>query len=72
MKALKKLFLYKNWEELGNAWHSERYSVNDIEYTRTDAFIEKACEWLELNLSDRPKEDIKFWLEDFRQYMKGE
>lgn len=25
-------------------WHNKRLAVNDIEYTRTDAFIEKACD----------------------------
>jgi uncharacterized protein YcsI (UPF0317 family) len=48
-----------------------RTSDGDIEYTRTDAFINKACEWLECNLSDRTKEDIKFWIEDFVTFMKG-
>lgn len=42
------------------------------EYTRTDAFIKKASFWLECNLSDRPIEDRKFWVEDFVNYMKGE
>jgi len=45
----------------------------DIEYTRTDAFIEKACEWLEPVLKNYAGyyvgEDI---LEDFKDYMKGE
>ena len=55
-----------------------------IEYTRTDAFIEKACDWLDdLVLSDYV--DIKETsngtfvtfdqdklVKDFRKYMKGE
>lgn len=44
-----------------------------IEYTRTDAFIEKACEWLEPVLKNYAGyyvgEDI---LGDFKKYMKGE
>ena len=51
---------------------TEKEDSEDIEYIRTDAFIKKACFWLELNLGDRPKEDIKFWLEDFKNYMEGE
>lgn len=47
-------------------------SPTDIEYTRTDAFIKKASFWLECNLSDRPVEDRKFWVEDFVNYIKGE
>ena len=51
------------------------------EYTRTDAFIEKACEWL----SNMTIEDMDYkydgfdtsegWyrmIEDFRKYMEGE
>lgn len=53
----------------------------DIEYTRTDAFIEKAVDWL----SNMPIEDMEYkyddfdtsegWyrmIEDFKNYMKGE
>jgi hypothetical protein len=42
----------------------------DIEYTRTDAFIKKACEWLENNLQGIVGGSI--YIEDFRAYMKGE
>lgn len=46
---------------------------DSIEYTRTDAFIEKACEWLEPVLKNYAGHyagtDI---LGDFRKYMKGE
>ena len=50
-------------------------SQNYVEYTRTDAFVEKACEYLEpiifsMNLGDRQETD-KF-IEDFKNYMKGE
>ena len=53
--------------------YSKMESENEIEYTRTDAFIEKACEWLEPVLKNyagyyRGK-DI---LEDFKNYMEGE
>ena len=43
---------------------------DEVEYVRKDVFIEKACEWLDFCLKDRPKEDIKFWLEDFKKYME--
>ena len=52
----------------------------DIEYIRTDAFIEKACQWLEDN-KDHPFiecEDHQLagfltneFIEDFKNYMKG-
>jgi hypothetical protein len=51
-----------------------RSSDNEVEYTRTDAFIEKAVEWLE-NLfapdGSIVPENIKL-IEDFKNYMKGE
>lgn len=53
----------------------ERQDENQIEYTRTDAFIEKACEFLEDRIAH---ESIDYpmathWLiDDFRNYMKGE
>ena len=53
----------------------------DIEYTRTDAFINKACEWLKDNASNYIIEhlfssNVSFeenkMIEDFKNYMKGE
>ena len=56
-----------------------------IEYTRTDAFIEKACKWLRTHSEDDYFELIpdanycgagtlnkKRMIEDFRKYMEGE
>ena len=40
------------------------------EYTCTDAFIEKACDWLENNLQGIVGGSI--YIEDFEEYMKGE
>ena len=39
-----------------------------IEYTRTDAFIEKACEWLENNLQGVVGGSI--YINDFKKAMK--
>ena len=36
-------------EQLSERWHEVSTQDTDIEYTRTDAFIEKACEWLKEN-----------------------
>ena len=51
---------------------------DDIEYTRTDAFIEKACEKLEKCMYDNlmfqgrlhRKEVIETFIEDFKKYME--
>jgi hypothetical protein len=55
--------IYMNWVN---------YPLEEIqvEYTRTDAFINKACEWLENNLQGIVGGSI--YMEDFRKYMKGE
>ena len=33
-------------------WCVDKIFDNDVEYTRTDAFIEKVCEWLEKNIAE--------------------
>ena len=58
---------------------TEKKYDNDVEYTRTDAFIEKTIIWLNNNFmahdeygvishSFDTKEEM---LDDFREYMKG-
>lgn len=43
-----------------------------IEYVRTDAFIEKACEWLKEQNEMIGVSFQKDFLERFQNYMKGE
>ena len=74
MEGPEKIFICDYGSELGFEWHSEsdweHQGSNDIEYTRTDAFIEKACEWIKYNtqnggcLFDGWKEDFKKFMED--------
>lgn len=66
-------------EEVGH-FLTEANDRDDVEYTRTDAFIEKACSWLKENCKDYIIADIDnkyegvdgLFFEDFRNYMKGE
>ena len=59
---------------------SKRQFEEQVEYTRTDAFIEKACSWLKKNCKDYIIVDIDnkyegidgLFLEDFKNYLKGE
>ena len=44
----------------------------DIEYTRTDALIEKACEFLETYPHMFMGKLRSEMIEDFKNYMKGE
>lgn len=53
---------------------------NAVEYTRTDAFIEKACEWLRKNADNYTWYDetehesgmTDEFIDVFKNYMKGE
>ena len=71
MKAIapEKIYIFEN-PILDFTRLSVRQSSDDIEYTRTDAFIEKACAWLENNLQGIVGGSI--YIEDFRKYMEGE
>jgi hypothetical protein len=48
-------------------WHFERLAEKDIEYTRTDAFIENTVNWL-INNTDITPTGIK----NYRKAMKRE
>lgn len=55
------------------AANTVRYKAEgSIEYTRTDAFIEKAAEWLKLYVLNNDTIDIFEMEEQFKNYMKGE
>ena len=81
-EAPEKIYLYENI--IGRAadyWLREKSSDTDIEYTRTDAFIEKALAYLNekfyfnnvfygiVNTDFNAMEEM---YDDFRKYMKGE
>lgn len=59
---------------------TEKRKDDDIEYVRTDAFIEKACKKLEKCMYDNlmfqgrlhRKEVIETFIEDFKKHMEGE
>lgn len=87
MEAPKKIYLYESdraGEDYENEWGTFPWG-DCVEYIRTDAFIEKACKWLEKNAdkyiwysdyAEFPGNDtcgmnVDF-IEDFKNYMKGE
>ena len=46
---------------------------DSVEYTRTDAFIEKAWDWIEDNLlSSNQQDKSRLYYEQFIEYMEGE
>ena len=81
-EAPEKIYLFEN--PIDNTpddrWLSKRYCKDDIEYIRTDAFIEKACENLKKLMYDNlmfqgrlhREEVINNFVEDFKKYMEGE
>ena len=79
MEAPEKIYVRVKNSKIFHTWNSEWIGVNDIEYTRTDALIEKVVEWLEDHKWAVETEDngIMGWIpdyfiEDFKNYMKGE
>ena len=86
-EAPEKIYLFENpiSGTPDDRWLSKRSDDNDIEYIRTDAFIEKACDWLRThsemdffelipvgNYCGAGNLNKKKMIEDFRNYMKGE
>lgn len=73
MKAPEKIYVHVKKGKTLNIWNSEWIGVNDIEYTRTDALIEKACEWLEEHLLDFWSQRITntdYFIEEFKKTME--
>lgn len=71
--APEKIYVSNYSSGLTYNWHNERLAVNDIEYTRTDAFIEKACDWfrrIDYDDSMPPFETTEEFIEGFKKAMK--
>ena len=59
--------------ELYPEWFDAKVSDRSIEYTRTDAFIEKAIKFFSPYIQDNSGGyDRERVIEDFKEYMKGE
>ena len=100
MEAPEKIYLIRNFPRTTSLnttddyhgkylqeWYTSREKDADIEYIRTDAFIEKTCKWIETNMDDyihveydtmtgKPTNEAhiahKKVVEDFKNYIKGE
>lgn len=82
MTAPEKIFICDYGSELGFEWHSEsdweHKGSNDIEYTRTDVLIEKACDayckvcghFAHSVPTHICRHDCKYF-SDFKKYMEG-
>lgn len=71
--APEKIFLHPDigGREFIRPWLKKRANQESVEYTRTDAFIEKALKWMisKGGVNDSLSREM---IEDFRKYMKGE
>lgn len=82
MEAPEKIFICDYGSEVSYEWHSESEfeakGDNDIEYTHTDAFIEKACDAYCKVCGHYPhktpthicRQDCDYF-DDFKRYLKG-
>lgn len=75
MEAPEKIFICDYGSEVSYEWHSESEfetkGHNDIEYTRTDTFIEKAIGWIDYNNRNGGC-NFDGWEKDFKNYMEGD
>lgn len=80
MEAPEKIYLRHNHKgDIGAGWLIFPLTNNDIEYTHTDAFIEKACDAYCKVCGHYPhttpnhicRQDCDYY-KNFRNYMKGE
>ena len=74
MEAPEKIYVHLKGDKITNIWNSTWIGVHDIEYTRTDAFIKKACEWMRNNSHNYADNALgkEYLVNDFKNYMKGE
>lgn len=77
--APEKIYLHPTAKgKVGASWLTFPLTNEYIEYTRTDAFIEKAKKWLMENVEKHISADGEYTVyynemfEDFKKYMKGE
>ena len=82
-EAPEKIYLLKSQDRILDGWYNKQpipKTFEQVEYIRTDAFIEKACVKLKKLMYDNlmfqgrlhQEKIIENFVGDFRKYMKGE
>jgi len=72
-EAPEKLYLSKNIYRTYLYQVPDNNDKSNIEYTRADAVIEKAWDWIEDNmLTSNQRDKSRLYFEQFKKYMKGE
>lgn len=72
MKAPEKIYLYPSdraGEEYETEWGDKPWGEDYVEYIRTDAFIDGACEWMSTHLPMQ-YDGLSDYTKDFRKAMK--
>ena len=75
MEAPEKIYIHPDigGREFLRPWLHRPANNESVEYTRTDAFIEKALDWIEDNvLSSNQQDKSRLYFEQFKKYMEGE
>ena len=77
MEAPEKIYLVNDDLNIKREWYkTKQVGFETTEYTRTDAFIEKASEWFKIRYEwidiDGTRNYDKSAFEDFKNYMKGD
>ncbi len=82
MEAPEKVYIDNFGSGFSHGWHTEHSYEKDIEYIRTDAFIEKAVKFMEkiddvdeyswYNEEEHASGITEKCIEDFKKYMEGE
>ncbi len=77
--APEKIYLLKSQNRILDGWYNKQpnpKTFEQVEYTRTDAFIKKAKKWFERYTEWRDLEGNRHYdmksFEDFVNYMEGE
>ena len=73
MKAPKKIYIIPHTLTDGfcHRWFEEPFKVECIEYTRTEALIDKAWDWIEDNmLSSNQQDNSLLYYEQFKKYLE--
>ena len=74
MEAPEKIYLVNDDLNIKREWYkTKQVGFETTEYTRTDAFIEKACEGLRKNSHNYADNSLgkEYLVNDFKNYMKG-
>ena len=76
-EAPEKVYIEPNLDSIWGM--AERSCESEVEYVKTDAFIERACEWIKENITNNPNANsvlvrngcVTFGMlvEDFKKYM---